>query len=284
MATITVEQLDTTPPQVGVTVTVDTDPTVVDVEVSWDDGRSWHGVRGMVQRSVVTADFFRDLTPPLNIPATYRLLADGEIVPAEVITVTSPTAWLHDPLDPHAAVPVVCDASRSGLAVMSGTAATYQRPQPVDLVTPLGARAPVASIGRRQAPAGVPLHLRSYLPDQADWLDALRALADQAGQIVITGLPVTLGLDAVLPVVAPDLSEAPTVPGYPGAMSDVLATVTQVRPTSLRLVVPWQTYQDVMDMVAEAIGPGATYQDVMDAAGPVTYIDMMRDPGEVLGL
>ncbi|NEC93015.1 hypothetical protein G3I71_46475, partial [Streptomyces sp. SID12501] len=47
MSGISVEVLpDAGPPQVGITVSGLGGPAVVSVEVSWDGGGTWHGVRG----------------------------------------------------------------------------------------------------------------------------------------------------------------------------------------------------------------------------------------------
>lgn len=72
-------------PQVGITVT-GLDPvvsSVISVEVSWDGGESWHGVRGAERVTVTGAGFFRDFVPPLNVEATYRVVVHSgpELLP-----------------------------------------------------------------------------------------------------------------------------------------------------------------------------------------------------------
>lgn len=266
-------------PQVGVTVTglSGSGESVVSVEVSWDAGRTWHGVRGAVRVVVTGGDFFRDHVPPLNVAAVYRLVVhSGTVTPSPLeatITVDSLSAWIQDPLNPRDAIQVECVRGGAGLMLMTGTAARIMRRQAVDLTTVEGARNPVASVGVRQAPSGVPLALRAVAASQGALINAMRDLLDSSGQVVIRGLPLDIPLDAVAHVISGDVEEVPVVGGLLGFRNDWEVSVTQVRPTSMRIVVPWWTYDQV-----RAMWSPQTYDQVKATRPGDTYIDWSRDP------
>lgn len=277
---ISVEVLpDAGAPQVGVTVTglSGSGESVVSVQVSWDAGRTWHGVRGAERVVVTGGDFFRDHVPPLNVPAIYRLVVhSGTVTPSVLeatITVGSTSAWIQDPLNPRGAVQVECVRNGAGLMLMTGTAARILRRQAVDLTTVEGARYPVASVGVRQAPSGVPLALRAVAASQGALINAMRDLLDSSGQVVIRGLPTDVPLDPVAHVTVGDVEEVPVVGGLLGFRNDWELNVTQVRPTSMRLVIPWWTYDQV-----RALWSPRTYDQVKAARPGDTYIDWSRDP------
>lgn len=280
MSGISVEVMpDAGAPQVGVTIDglAPGSTSTVSVDVSWDGGVTWHGVRGAQRIDVVGGTFVRDHVPPLNVLATYRLtIHTGATVPAVLeapVTVTSGTVWLQDPLAPRTAVPVVCVRDAGGITLLSPSAGTIARRQPVDVATPQGARLPVASVGTRQAPSGVYLHLRALAQEQGALVKALASLIESAGQVVIRGLPPDVPIDAVAHVIAPSVDDSPIVGGLLGPRRDWEMNVMQVRPQSLRLVVPWWTYDQVRDMWA-----GRTYDQVKAARPGDTYLDWLRSP------
>lgn len=277
---ISVEVLpDAGAPQVGVKVTglSTSGDSVVTIQVSWDAGQTWHGVRGAERAVVRGGDFFRDHVPPLNVAAVYRLLVhSGAVVSSPVeatITVHSSSAWIQDPLNPRGAIEVESVRAGTGLMLMTGTAARILRRQPVDLATVEGARYPVASVGVRQAPSGVPIALRAVAASQGALMRTMRDLLDTAGQVVIRGLPLDIPLDPVAHVVAGDVEEVPVVGGLLGFRNDWELSVTQVRPTSMRIVVPWWTYDQV-----RALWAPRTYDQVKAARPGATYLDWSRDP------
>lgn len=267
-------------PQVGLTVDgLDATPSVITVHVSWDEGETWHGVRGAESVTVIGGTFVRDHVPPLNVSATYRLTVEsGAVVPLHLedsILVTSTSAWIQDPLAPRTAVPL--SGARNGTTIMllAGSGASMSRRQAVDMATPQGARYPVASVGRRQAASSIPLHLRGLAAEQGALVKALRALFDQAGALVIRGLPADVPIDPVAHVVAGDIDEVPVVGGLLGFRNDWLLDLSQVAPTSMRIVVPWWTYDQVKALWAV---DSSTYDDVLAARPGDTYIDWLRDP------
>lgn len=270
-------------PQVGITVSgLGAGSAVISVEVSWDDGYSWHGVRG-VQRVTVAggSDFFRDFVPPLNVDAIYRLVVHSGTASAAgeaTILVPSDVGWIQDPLNPRAAVPVSGVRGTDALSLMSGTAAAVARRQAFDAALVEGSRHPVASVGARQAPANVPVLLRAVLADQGGFARSLRRLFDEAGTVVLRGLPNDLPLDAVAHVVAGDVVEVPTPGGVLGVRNDWQLDVTQVRPTSMRLAVPFWTYEQVTALWQEALGAGVTYADVEAARPGDTHLSWARSP------
>jgi hypothetical protein len=278
---VTVEVLpDAGAPQVGVTVTgLDAGaPSVVSVERSWDNGGTWHGVRGAKRAVVTGAYLFRDFIPPLNTPTRYRVVVhSGAVTPFPLeatITVASKSAWIQDPLNPRAAVALDgVTLGGSKIALMRGTGAALTRRQAVDTATVEGSRYPVASVGQRQAPSRVPLALRALAAEQGELVRTMRRLLDEAGQLVLRGLPPEIPLDPVAHVTAGDVTEVPVVGGLLGFRNDWELVVDQVRPSSLRVVIPWWTY----DQVA-ALWAGRSYADVVAARPGATYLDWLRDP------
>lgn len=266
-------------PQVGVTVSgLDGASTsVVSIDVSWDGGGTWHGVREADRVAAVGGLFVRDHVPPLNVEATYRLTVhSGAVVPTDLeatITVVSEFGWLQDPLDPRSAVAVLGLRDGDAVSLMRGTVASLTRRQAADVVVVEGARYPVASVGVRQAPANVPLGLRALAAEQGALVRDLRALFDSAGTLVLRGLPSSVPLDAVAHVIAGDVVESPVVGGVLGVHNDWDLSVTQVRPTSMRIVVPWWTYAQVKELWG-----AATYADVEAARPGDTYLDWQRSP------
>ena len=274
-------------PQVGITVTGVTGTQDVTVEVSWDGGETWLGVRGAQSEPVSGSDFFRDFVPPLNVPVIYRATTATETAVSAADTVPSDTAWVQDPLAPRGAIPVATFTDADGaVRLVSGSASQVVRSQAVDLATVQGSAFPVASVGVRQKPSGVPLVLRPLLDlaaDQGALVKAVRRLFETAGQVVLRGLPDEYGLDPVAHVIAPDLVESPSVGSVLGYREWRL-TATQVRPQALHVVVPWWSYDDVKAIVEGALGSGATYDDVTAAMPPgTTYVDVLRSPHLLIG-
>ncbi len=280
MSGLTLEVMpDAGAPQAGITID-GLDPgatSIVSVEVSWSDGATWNGVRGAQRLSVVGGTFVRDYVPPLNVDARYRLAVhSGPVVPEQLeatLRIESEVAWLQDPLVPRGAVPVACVRDADGLLLLSPSAGTMHRRQAVDTATPMGARLPVASIGMRQAPSDIPLHLRALPQAQGALVKAIAALIDSAGQVVLRGLPTHVPLDAVAHIVAPDVQDSPVVAGLLGPRRDWEMTVMQVRPQSLRVVVPWWTYDQV-----RALWQAQTYDAAKAARPGDTYLDWLRNP------
>lgn len=277
---ILVEALpDAGAPQVGVTVTglSASSESVVSVQVSWDAGVTWTGVRGAQEVAVTGAAFFRDHVPPLNTPATYRLVLHSGTAPTgpleAAITVPSDTAWIQDPLAPRSAVPVTWRHTLDGIALLSSSAATFTQKQAVDLATTEGARLPVASVGVRQGPSGIPLHLRGMVAEQGALIKALRALLDSAGQLVLRGLPAEIPIDPVAHVIVGDTQSVPVIGGVVGQLTDWRLTATQVRPTTMRIVVPWWTYAQVT-----ALWAPRSYAEAAAARPGTSYIDWSKNP------
>lgn len=276
-------------PQVGITVS-GLDPassSVISVQVSTDEGTTWEGVRGVKRVEVASSAFFRDFVPPLNVEATYRLVVhEGAIEPATTeakVTATSDRAWIQDPLNPRSAIPLRWHRTPDALMLLGDSLNSYTLAQPMDLATPQGSRLPVASTGVRLAPADMVLHLRAFAATQGRLIKSLRQLFDTAGQVVIRGLPAEFGLDPVMHVNA-DVRDVPVVGGLLGERRDFVLEAQQVRPASLKVVVPWWTYADVAALVEQVLGLDATYAAVMAAAPDSTYLDWLRRPDAALGI
>jgi len=266
-------------PQVGVTVTgLDPgDESVISVDVSWDGGGTWHGVRGAQRVERTGSAFFRDYVPPLNMPATYRVVVhEGSAIPdpaEDTVTVFSDTAWIQDPLNPRGAVAIDAQFDTGGTAwLLSSTSSTITRLQNADVVMVEGSRYPTASVGQRQVASQVPVTIRAAAA-QGELVRSLRALFDSAGQLVLRGMHQDCPLDPVAHVVAGTIVEAPKDGGRYGVHNTWDLVVDQVRPSSLRVAIPFWTY----DQVA-ALWAGMSYDTVLAARPGDTYLDWLRSP------
>ena len=192
------------------------------------------------------------------------------------VTVDSAQAWIQDPLNPAAACPLYADMGAGHILLTLGSFATSTWAQHVDAAVPIGASLPVASISVRQRVAATPMVL---MYDVAAEGGALRSLLLSSGQLVVRGLPVTGLLDPVAHVAVGDATEMRLSSGQ---VSQWTLTVRQTRPTTLRIVVPWWTYDQVKALIQSQLGATATF-DQVKAAQPAgkTYTQWLADPGVV---
>jgi pimeloyl-ACP methyl ester carboxylesterase len=254
---------------------------LVDVNVGGD-----HGVPGQFERVEAVANLLTTLAPsvlPSGVSAGY-FDGDTPAVPATAeaaITVESDTAWIQDPLSPRTAVPVYLDnpVPEGGIWLTSAALASATWAQEVDAVTVQGSAYPVASISQRAVAGEVPMTLSYEVLAEGG---KLRNLLSSSGQLVVRGLPDGV-LEPVAHVVVGDAREDRV-----GSGSHQIATwelvARQVRPTSLRIVVPYWTYAQVRQLVQDALGAGATYTDVKAAMPSGTrYLDVLRDPKILTG-
>jgi hypothetical protein len=108
----------------------------------------------------------------------------------------------------------------------------------------------------------------------------LAKLLKGAGQLVVRGLPDDL-LDPVAHVVVGDATERRFGSGQIATWD---LRLRQTRPQSLRVVVPFFTYDQVKTIVTDALGAGTTYATVMtEVLAGTTYIDVQRDPRILTG-
>ena len=113
---------------------------------------------------------------------------------------------------------------------------------------------------------------------QGEMVRRLRALFEQAGVLVIRGMHSDCPLDPVAHVIAGDITELPKDGGLYGVHNTWELVVDQVRPTSMKIVVPWFTY-DQVKALWDAWTPAATYAQVIAARPGDTYLDWQRDMG-----
>jgi hypothetical protein len=285
MAGIAVAELTDEPPQVGITVDgLDAAAeSVITVEVSWDGGVVWHAVQEATEVGVLEETFIRDFIPPLNVEATYRLVVvSGATTPAtltDTVTVTSTSGWIQDPLDPRSAVQITASVDDGDVMLTGDALSSATWAQPADLVTPQGADLPVASIGRRVLAGQVPLTVSHAVAAEGG---ALRRLLLSSGCLVVRGLSEDL-LDAVAHVQVGSLNESRVGrPDHRVSTWDLVAT--QVRATTLSIVVPWWTYDQVKALWvawAAAEGETADYDTVASERSGSSYADMLAQPGPI---
>ncbi|NKY08951.1 hypothetical protein [Cellulomonas hominis] len=221
-------------------------------------GATVEAAGSLVEQTSDLRSYFDGSTSPIPAPTT------------ATITVESDTAWLQDPLNPRTAVAVRYLPAAGGAVLVAGTAAELVASMPADIVQVQGARLPVASLGVRQAPANVPLLFAAIAAAQGALVKSIQQLLEDAGTIVVRGLPASIPLDPSAHVISPDIK---TRPSTDGAHSIYEMSVTQVRAPAARLAVPWWTYDQV-----KALWEGFTYDAVLAARPGATYLDWLRDP------
>ncbi|MGB2557727.1 SGNH/GDSL hydrolase family protein [Cellulosimicrobium cellulans] len=193
---------------------------------------------------------------------------------AATITVASDTAWIQDPLDPRGAVSVRLDSNvaEGEVWLTLGSLSEAKWSQPVDLAYVEGSAYPVASVGQRVIAGEIPLNLSYEVMAEGG---AMRRLLRNAGQLVLRGMPDDV-VEPVAHVVVGDATEQRVASGsHQVATWDL--TARQVRPTSMRVVVPWFTYDQVHALWQEWTA-GATYDQVTATRPGTTYLDWQRDP------
>lgn len=260
-------------PQVGITVTGLSSPAVISVQVSWTPNE-WHSVIGAKEVEAFGSAFFRDHLVPLNLEATYRVVVHtgsmtGDLT--DTITVGSDWTWIQDPREPRAAIRVVSEHTPDGGVLMTGSFASAQYRQAVDLAQPLGSRLPVASLGQRLLAGEIPLVVKYDVA--AEGRDLQRLLMD-AGALVIRGHRHGL-LEPVAHIIAGDVIEKSRRKHGPtkGLVSTWNLNVTQVRPGNVRVAIAWWTYGTVADL-----WDPSTYEEAYAARPARTYLDWQADP------
>jgi hypothetical protein len=270
-------------PQAAIIITglSEVSTSVITVQTSWDGGERWHDVRGAVAETVQGTAFFRDYVPALNVPVLYRVLVlsgPGFLDPLRTqveLTIPEPWAWLQDPLDPRTAVKVATQCPPDGgLFLVEGSLAESVLSQTTDIVTPMDANYGVAAIGRRAMASRVPMR---FAWRTAAENGAFRRLLMQSGQVVARGLPNDV-LEPVAHLAMGAASEDRTT-RKTHEVSIFSFQVNQVRPLSIRVVIPWWTYEQVRMLWAAT--PDNTYAEVVAARPGLTYADWQRDPEPV---
>lgn len=299
MAGIVVEHLVDEPgaPQAGIVVTgLDAgSPSIISVQVSWDEGYTWHYVRGANRESVVGAAFFRDFVPPLNVTATYRLIVhEGDVIPdtlEDTLLIESTVAWLQDPLEPRTAVQVLVECNDEGvfLGASSLSQATYE--QGTDHATPMDSAYPISSVGRRAAASNVPIVFSHKLASEGG---ALKRLLMESGQVVLRGHPATT-LGAVAHISMGTMTEdrfnirRPSTGECAHQVSVWTGRATEEQPLAVSIVIPWWTYEQVAAIwaaVAEdtAAWTGSPFASTSTyTSGSTVITNLATNPRPVLG-
>lgn len=190
------------------------------------------------------------------------------------LTINSSTAWLQDPLNPRSAVALYSTMLNGQVQMTIRSLAGGVWGQHVDTAPVIGAALAVASISQRQKIAALPLSLIYNVAQEGGHLHTLMMTS---GQLVLRGLPVSGLLDPVAHCSAGDANE--TRYGA-GTISEWTLTARQVRPVSMKVVVPWWTYDQVKALVQSQISSSATYAQV-ESAQPAgkTYTQWLANPG-----
>ena len=273
------------PPMVVATITGVPVGRTVTVDRSWDDGNTWHPVRGAIDIPALGGSLVvRDWACPLNANTWYRATLTGDVVvwedsgPAVAqITVQSDVAWLQDALHPRTGLPIELKPRlvKGSPMLAAGSFATAQWDQPVDEVTVAGAAYPVVSVGTRSRVAATPVELAALPGD----MDVLRGLLRQAGVLLLRGAPPPV-LEPIAHVTLAQVHEA-----WVGVdkVAIVSAVARAVREPSPRIAIPFDTYDNIQEHVAARLGAGRTYDEVLAATPPGLRYNMIAANPRIIG-
>lgn len=268
IATLELETVDGEPPAVRVTV------SGVAALTTFTLTRLCEGltetVPGWRAKQFIDSYSEKDWAAPTNRPVTYSLLVGGSVVAAATITLTTPYAWLQDPLQPNKCMPFALRAGTGKASLASGSLKAVQYAAESSLIGIMGASRPVAFGGQRGAAAGIVHRIRTYTEADAD---KVLNIIEDAPILLIRTLPGMRGVPALTYLNAGVGREQFTthIPGsaqeYWTLTGDLVAAVMQAAITGS------VTYDDVQQLLS-----GYTYDQVQAKAAATTYLDWQKNP------
>lgn len=269
IATLELETIDGDPPAVRVTVSGVAATTAFTL-TRLCDGET-ETVPGWRAKQFIDSYSEKDWAAPTNRPVTYNLSAGGTIVASATITLTTPYAWLQDPLQPDKCMPFALRDTTPGMACLdSRSLKELEYPAETSLIGIMGSPRPVAFGGQRAAASKVVHRIRTYTDE-----DATRFLniIEEAPILLVRTLPGMRGVPALTYLNSGVHREQFTthLPGgeqeYWTLSGNLVAAVMQAAITGS------VTYDDVQQLLA-----GYTYDQVQAKAAATTYLDWQKNP------
>lgn len=267
-ATLTLETVDGTPPAVRVTVSGVAAMTTFTL-TRLCEGRT-ETVPGWRAKQFIDAVVDMDWCAPLNRAVTYNLLVNSAVVASATITLSSPYAWLQDPLQPEKSIPVVTGRDAAGYLTMRGDALKsidYNAgSQPIRI---MGSGYPVAFGGQVAAASKVNASMRTT---DAGTASRMRDLRSEAPILLLRTTADMVPLPALAYLLA-DVSEQPVTVHIGGNLTRWVITGDLVAAVLRAAVSGSVTYDQVQQLLA-----GYTYDQVQAKAAATTYLDWQKNP------
>lgn len=262
------ETVDGVPPSVRITVSGVTTATVFTL-TRLCEGRTVT-VPGWRAKQLFDSAVDMDWCTPTNRPVTYTLLVNGVVVAAATIILTSPYAWLQDPLQPDKCLRF--GLSRDGDTAVLGHSSLKQFTHRGSSSTMqiLGSGEPVMFGGQRQAPSGVTYQFRTFTEADAA---TMAALIDETPILLVRPLTGMVGLPA-LAYLNGDVVQVPFTTHLPGEHQQYWTVTGDLVAAVIRAAVTGSvTYDQVQQLLS-----GYTYDQVQTKAAATTYLDWQKNP------
>jgi hypothetical protein len=270
IATLELETVDGSPPSVRVTVSGVASTTTFSL-TRLCEGRTTT-IPGWRAKQFIDTFVDTDWAAPLNRPTTYSLLANGSVVAAATITLTSETAWLQDPLQPDQCLPVKTAGINPGYLTMDGPAlksVTYKNN--AGSIDVLGDDYPVAFGGQVNAGSGINASMKS--DDQAT-ADQFRDIVRDTPILLLRTTADMVPLPPLAYLKAQTVEQPVTVHwGFEQPMTAWSVTGDLVAAVMQAAVTGSVTYDDVQQLLS-----GYTYDEVQALAAATTYVDWQKNP------
>lgn len=211
-----------------------------------------------------------DWAAPLNRPAVYTVLVDGEPQSTATITIHSDVAWLQDPLDPTSALPVESKRIRKGALLLDSKAVSSANyVSEATEIRVMGARYPRYFSGPRSGAKDVQLSMWS---DDEPTETTLRLMVAEAPILLFRPLPRHRLLPPVV-YIAGDVAEDQRTVRLGQDLTHWTVQGNIVQPMGQAPLTGFVTYDQVQELLA-----GKTYDAVQAVAGSTVYLDWRKDP------
>ena len=268
-AVLELETLDGPPPGVRVTVSGVSVMTVFTL-TRLVDGQT-QTVPGWRAKRFVDSLVDTDWVAPTNRPVTYTLSANGAVVAAATITLTTPYAWIQDPLQPDKNMPLALNGAVPGMATLDDKSLKAFDYKSASTEIPImGSAYAVAFGGQRMEAAGVMHRLRTFTAADAA---TLREVIREAPILLIRPLPKMTGLPA-LAYVSGDVRREPFTTHLPGGGQEYWTVTGNLVAAVMQAAITGSvTYDQVAQLLA-----GYTYGQIQTRAAGTTYLDWQKNP------
>lgn len=269
IATLELETVDGDPPAVRVTVSGVTATTTFALTRLCEG--STETVPGWRAKQFIDTYSERDWAAPTNRPATYNLSVAGSVVASATITLTTPYAWLQDPLQPDKCMPFALRDSTPGMASLdSRSLKELEYRAGSSLIDIMGSSRPVAFGGQRSAASGVVHRIRTYTDE-----DAARFLniIEEAPILLIRTLPGMRGVPALTYLNA-DVQREQFTTHLPGGEQEYWTITGNLIAAVMQAAITGSvTYDEVQQLLS-----GYTYDQIQTKAAATTYLDWQKNP------
>jgi hypothetical protein len=212
-----------------------------------------------------------DWAAPINRPVTYSLLVNEVVVVSATITLSTPYAWIQDPIQPDKCLPVKTGGINPGFLTMDGpslkSVAYKSKSSAIDII---GSAYPVAFGGQVAAASGVNASMKA---DDNATSAAFRAIATGTPILLLRTTSDMVPLPALAYLQAQVVEQPLTVHWGTSQLTawsvtgDLVAAVLQAAITGT------VTYDQVQQLLA-----GYSYDQVQAKAAATTYLDWQKNP------